>query len=52
MGKHQLIERIKSYFEDRPEVVAVYLFGSYAQGYEKSFSDIDLEILLKMDIWN
>ena len=37
---------IVSYFKSRPEVVAVYLFGSYAQGLEKAYSDIDLGILL------
>lgn len=47
MEKNKLIEKIKSYFEERSEVVAVYLFGSYSQGYEKPFSDIDLAILLK-----
>lgn len=38
---------IGSYFKNRPEVVAVYLFGSYAQGREKLFSDIDLGVLLE-----
>ena len=40
------IDTIESYFEKRPEVVAVYLFGSHAQGIAKPFSDIDLGILL------
>ena len=37
---------VVSYFKSRPEVVAVYLFGSHAQGLEKAYSDIDLGILL------
>jgi predicted nucleotidyltransferase len=42
-----IADSISSYFKSRPEVVAVYLFGSYAQGREKPFSDIDLGVLLE-----
>ena len=42
-----LNNRITEYFKDRPEVLAVYLFGSYAKGGERRDSDIDLGILLK-----
>ena len=38
---------IKSYFEQKPDVVAVYLFGSYAKGKQRRTSDIDLGILLR-----
>jgi predicted nucleotidyltransferase len=38
---------IKSYFEQKPDVVAVYLFGSCAKGRERRTSDVDLGILLK-----
>ena len=41
----KLEEKIKSYFENKEEVIAVYLFGSYAVGKEKTFSDVDLGIL-------
>jgi predicted nucleotidyltransferase len=44
--KASIADLIESYFKSRPEVVAVYLFGSYAQGREKTFSDIDLGVLL------
>jgi predicted nucleotidyltransferase len=37
---------IASYYKNRPEVIAVYLFGSYAEGREREFSDIDLGVLL------
>lgn len=41
------IERqMKAYFENREEVVAVYLFGSYAEGKERPLSDVDIGILL------
>ena len=42
-----VINSIYSYFIERPEVVAVYIFGSYAKGKERRNSDIDLGILLK-----
>lgn len=38
---------IVEYFERRDEVLAVYLFGSYAKGRSSRESDIDLGILLK-----
>ena len=38
-------ENIKSYFENKKDVVAVYLFGSYADGRERAASDVDLAIL-------
>lgn len=34
------------YFADRAEVIAVYLFGSYAKGKQRDMSDIDIGILL------
>ncbi len=40
---------IKSYFEKRSEVIAVYLFGSHAKGKNRQYSDIDLGILIKND---
>jgi predicted nucleotidyltransferase len=44
-----MINKIAGYFAAKPEVVAVYLFGSYARGREKDLSDIDLGILLERD---
>ena len=37
--------QIKSFFENEKDIVAVYLFGSYASGRVRSNSDIDLAIL-------
>jgi len=37
--------QIKNYFEHEKDMVAVYLFGSYATGKMRSCSDIDLAIL-------
>lgn len=42
---NKLEEKIKSYFENKKEVIAVYLFGSYAVGKEQPFSDVDVGIL-------
>ena len=38
-------ENITTFFENKKEVVAVYLFGSYADGKERISSDVDLAIL-------
>lgn len=45
--KSDLIDKIASYFKKRPEVAAVYLFGSYATGHYNNGSDIDLGVLLE-----
>ena len=38
-------ENIKSFFENKKDIAAVYLFGSYADGRERAASDVDLAIL-------
>jgi len=47
--KSELIEKISLYFDRRSEVMAVYLFGSYAKGRQEMDSDIDLAIFLNRD---
>jgi predicted nucleotidyltransferase len=44
--KNNLTTRLKQYFKDKPEVIAVYLFGSQATGEKKRSSDVDVGILL------
>jgi predicted nucleotidyltransferase len=39
-------EQIIDYFKNKEEVIAVYLFGSYAEGKERYLSDIDIGILM------
>jgi len=41
-----LTEKIRDFFKDKEGIVAVYLFGSYAEGKERPFSDIDIGVLL------
>src|SRR6056297_1789781 len=48
MDQH-LEQKIIEYFQDQSEVVAVYLFGSYAKGKERSASDLDLAVLMERD---
>lgn len=43
---NQLSKNIAAYFSKKREVIAVYLFGSYAEGKERPLSDIDIGILL------
>ena len=43
---NKLKEKIIAYFETKEEVIAVYLFGSYAEGKERYLSDIDIGILM------
>ncbi|MBW2006388.1 MAG: nucleotidyltransferase domain-containing protein, partial [Deltaproteobacteria bacterium] len=45
----KLIEKISLYFIDQSEVIAVYIFGSYAKGRQQMGSDIDLAILIDQD---
>jgi len=53
MGSKQIIaeinkleEKLKSLFSKYPSIVSVYLFGSTAQGFAKSMSDIDIAVRL------
>ena len=40
--KNELIEKLSAYFNTKSEIIAVYLFGSYAKGKEHHSSDIDI----------
>lgn len=42
----QIEEQITKYFNTKKEVIAVYLFGSYAAGKEHDSSDVDIGIFL------
>ena len=44
--KNNLTTRLKKYFKDKPEVIAVYIFGSQATGKKMRSSDVDVGILL------
>ena len=43
--EHELIEKLIAYFKTKPNIIAVYLFGSYAKGKEHHSSDIDIGLL-------
>ena len=43
--EHELIEKLIAYFKTKPNIIAVYLFGSYAKGKEHHMSDIDIGLL-------
>jgi len=42
----QLIEKVSSYFGNQKDVIAVYLYGSYASGKQVPFSDMDIGVIL------
>ena len=44
--KDKLVNKLKAYFEDQSEVIAVYLFGSQATGEKDRSSDVDLGVLI------
>jgi predicted nucleotidyltransferase len=44
-----LTQKITNYFKTRTEVVAIYLFGSYAINKERPFSDLDIGIIFDDD---
>jgi len=46
INKEKLLRRIKEYFDNRPEILAVYLFGSLTRGHFNKNSDIDLSLLI------
>jgi predicted nucleotidyltransferase len=44
--QNKLTATVIHYFKDKPEVIAVYLFGSQATGKTARSSDVDIGILL------
>ena len=44
--QNKLIAAVTHFFKDKPEVIAVYLFGSQATGKPNRSSDVDIGILL------
>lgn len=45
--KKQVLDKIIEYFSKKPEVEAVYLFGSFARGEANPLSDVDLGVFFK-----
>ena len=45
LSKEHIVKTIREYFKDKP-VKKAYLFGSYAKGYAKVNSDIDIIVEL------
>lgn len=43
------IERILSYFSNRSEITALYIFGSFDTPFERADSDIDIAILVSKE---
>ncbi len=41
-----MLEKMQNVFSGHDEIVAAYLFGSYAEGYARDDSDIDIGLLL------
>lgn len=52
------IKLLKNYFQERPEVIMAFLFGSFSKGWESEESDVDIAVYLKEngkqidDIWS
>ncbi|MFP4394860.1 MAG: type VII toxin-antitoxin system MntA family adenylyltransferase antitoxin [Anaerolineales bacterium] len=42
-----LLERIVAWAEEQEEIIAVYLYGSYAQGRATALSDVDIAVLTR-----
>lgn len=40
----ELIQRLKDFLSDRQEIMFAWLFGSYANGHNNCYSDIDIAI--------
>lgn len=43
------IERIIIFFEKRPEVIALYIFGSFDTPFERDDSDMDIAVLVSIE---
>ena len=47
---NKLVALLGDYFAAQKDVMTVYLFGSFAQGYARSSSDVDLALLFSRDL--
>src|SRR5436189_236399 len=45
MNTNKIAAQLKEFAQTRPEIIAVYLYGSYANGTARPGSDIDIAIL-------
>lgn len=41
----KILDQIKDYFSKKPEIAVAYLFGSFAKGEGREFSDIDFGVI-------
>jgi predicted nucleotidyltransferase len=46
MDKNVVVKKLKEYFRSKDDVVFAYVFGSYAEGKEKTGSDIDVAVYI------
>ncbi|MHB1420672.1 MAG: type VII toxin-antitoxin system MntA family adenylyltransferase antitoxin [Bacillota bacterium] len=46
----ELVAKLESFFAERQEVIAAYLFGSRAEGVAREKSDTDIAVLLSEEI--
>ena len=49
MDRHALFGRLKAYFADKPSVVGLVVFGSFANGTNSRRSDLDLVVIERSD---
>ena len=52
MLSQEKLEKLENVFNKYSEVIAVYLFGSFAEDKENSYSDLDLGVLLDNEYKN
>jgi len=52
MLSQEKLEKLENIFNKYSQVIAVYLFGSFAEGKENSYSDLDLGVLLTNEYKN
>jgi hypothetical protein len=43
----EIKQKVNQIFQSHSEIILTYLYGSYAQGHQTKFSDIDIGIVLK-----
>ena len=49
-SKKEIENKLREHFSQEKDVLAVYLFGSFAQGKDNQFSDVDVAVLLDFRI--
>lgn len=46
LNRNVIIEKLAAFFDSKPEIILVMLYGSYSRGTETELSDVDIAVAM------